>query len=68
VCEQRLKNHKKIIQTIMASTRSSDCVAIGGSSDGIGGGVLGQLALPMLSGLKHFRKKRVVWVLIIEKL
>ncbi len=30
--------------------------------------VPGQLALPTLSDLKRLRKKRVVWVLIIEKL
>jgi hypothetical protein len=38
VCKQRSKNHKKIIQTIMASTRSSDYAAIGSGSDGLGGG------------------------------
>jgi hypothetical protein len=30
--------------------------------------VPGQLALPMLSGRKHLRKKEMVWILIIEKL
>ncbi len=30
--------------------------------------VPGQSALPTLSGLKRLRKKRIVWVLIIEKL
>jgi hypothetical protein len=37
-CKQRLKNHKKNIQTIMGSTRSSDYAAIGGSSNGRGSG------------------------------
>ncbi len=37
-CEQRSKNPKKrIIQTIMVSTRSSDYAAIGSGSNGIGG-------------------------------
>ncbi len=30
--------------------------------------VPGQSALPTLSGLKRLRKKRMVWVLVIEKL
>jgi hypothetical protein len=37
-CEQRSKNHKTIIQTIMASTRSSDNAAISSGGDGLGGG------------------------------
>jgi hypothetical protein len=37
VCKQRSKNKKRIIQTIMVSTRSSDYAAIGGGSNGIGG-------------------------------
>jgi hypothetical protein len=37
-CEQRSKNpQKRIIQTIMVSTRSSDYAAIGGGGNGIGG-------------------------------
>jgi hypothetical protein len=35
-CEQRWKNHKKIIQTIMTSTRSSDYAAIWGGGNGDG--------------------------------
>ncbi len=38
LCEQRSKHHKNIIQTFIASTRSSDYVAIGGGSNGISGG------------------------------
>jgi hypothetical protein len=37
-CKQRSKNHKKIIQTIMVSTRSSAYAAIGGGGNGLSGG------------------------------
>jgi hypothetical protein len=36
-CKQRSKNHKKIIQTIMESTRSSNYVAIGSGGNGLSG-------------------------------
>ncbi len=37
-CKQRSKNHKKIIQTIMVSTKSSDYKALSGGRNGVGGG------------------------------
>jgi hypothetical protein len=35
--QTEIKNYKKIIQTIMTSTRSSDYAAIRGGSNGVGG-------------------------------
>jgi hypothetical protein len=48
-CKQRWKNHKKIIQTIMTSTRSSDYAAICGG--GNGGGSRSRLSRRLARGL-----------------